>query len=108
MMFGPHAAGHLVILTFPVDQSISGLCSTSHMCPMMMVFLPISANTCDVEGGPLQMIPILDHEVKDFSDVASIIEGPVHIVDRDGSRETLGVKVLGSDIVNINKLAGGP
>ena len=40
--------------------------------------------------------------------VASIIEGPIHIVDRDGSRETLGAQVLGSDIVDINKPAGGP
>ena len=54
------------------------------------------------------MIPILDHEVDDSGDVASIVEGPVHIVDRDGSRETLGVQVLGSDIVDIDKPAGGP
>ena len=54
------------------------------------------------------MIPILDHEVNDFGDVASIVEGPIHIVDRDGSRETLGVQVLGPDIVDINKPASGP
>jgi len=66
------------------------------------------ANTCDMEGGSFLMIPVLDHEVDNFSDVASIIEGPIHIVDRDSLREKLGVQVLGSDIVNINKLAGGP
>ena len=49
-----------------------------------------SANTCDMEGGSFQMVPILDHEVNDFSDVASIVEGPIHIVDRDGLREMLG------------------
>ena len=54
------------------------------------------------------MISILDHEVDDFSDVASIIEGPIYIVDRDGLREMLGVQVLGSDIINVDKLAGGP
>ena len=61
-----------------------------------------------MEGGSLRMIPILDHEVDNFSDVASIVEGPIHIVDRDGSREMLGVQVLGSDIVDIDKLACGP
>ena len=54
------------------------------------------------------MVPIVDHEVDSFSDVPSIIEGPIHIVDRDGLRETLGAQVLGSDIVDINKPAGGP
>ena len=54
------------------------------------------------------MVPIVDHEVDDFGDVPSIIEGPIHIVDRDGSMETLGAQVLGSDIVNVNKLAGDP
>ena len=54
------------------------------------------------------MVPIVDHEVDDFGDVPRIIEGPIHIVDRDGSRETLGGKVLGPDIVDINKLASGP
>ena len=49
-----------------------------------------SANTRDVEGGSFRMVPMVDHEVDDFCDVASIIEGPIHIVDRDGSRETLG------------------
>ena len=54
------------------------------------------------------MIPILDNEVDNFSDVASIIEGPIHVVDRDGSRETLGVQVLGSDIVDVDKSASSP
>src|SRR5467141_2296621 len=56
-----------------------------------------SANTHDMEGGSFRMVPILDHEVNDFSDVASIIEGPIHVVDWDGSRETLGAPVLVSD-----------
>src|SRR5882724_6287842 len=38
---GLHAAKHLFIQTFPVDQSISGLCSTSQVCPRMMVILPM-------------------------------------------------------------------
>jgi len=54
------------------------------------------------------VISILDQEVNDFGDVASIIEGPIYIVDRDGLRETLGVQILGSDIINIDELAGGP
>ena len=54
------------------------------------------------------MISILDHEVNDFGDVASIIEGPIYIVDRDGSREMLGAQVLGSDIINIDKLLVAP
>ena len=54
------------------------------------------------------MIPILDHEVNDFGDVASIIEGPIHIVDRDGSGETLGTQVLRPNIVDIYKPASGP
>src|SRR5882672_2702370 len=58
-----------------------------------------SANTHDMEGGSFQMIPVLDHEVHDFGDVTSIVEGPIHVVDRDGSREILGVQVLGPDIV---------
>jgi len=71
----------------------------------MMVVLPIPVTW---KGGPLQMIPILDHEVDDFGDVASIVEGPIHIVDRDGSRETLDAQVLGSDVVDINEPAGIP
>jgi len=46
---------------------------------------------CDVEGGPFQMIPILDYEVYDFSYVAHFVKGSVHIIDRDGSGETLGM-----------------
>ena len=67
-----------------------------------------SANTCNMEGGSFRVVPIVDHEVDDFSDVASIIDGPIHIVDRDGLRETLGVQVLGSDIVDVDKPASGP
>jgi len=67
-----------------------------------------SANAHDMEGGSFQVISILDYEVDDFSDVASIIEGPIYIVDRDGSREKLGVQVLGSDIINVDEHAGGP
>src|SRR5882724_3501225 len=67
-----------------------------------------SANACDMEGGSFRVISILDQEVDDFGDVASIIEGPIYIVDTDGSREMLGAQILGSDIININELAGGP
>src|SRR5882724_3404319 len=38
---GAHTAEHLFIQTFPVDKSISGLCSTSQVCPSMMVILPM-------------------------------------------------------------------
>jgi len=38
---GPHNAGHLVMQTCLVHQSISGLCSTSHIFPRMMVIQPI-------------------------------------------------------------------
>jgi len=37
------------------------------------------------------MIPILDYEVNDFSYVACFVKGSIHIIDRDGSREMLGV-----------------
>ena len=67
-----------------------------------------SANAHDMEGGSFRVISILDQEVDDFGDVASIIEGPIYIVDRDGSREMLGVQILGSDIINIDELASGP
>ena len=53
------------------------------------------------------MVPIVDHEVNNFGDVPSIIEGPIHVVYRDGSRKTLGVQILGSDIVNIDEPASG-
>ena len=33
----PYDAGHLVRLTFWVHQLISGLCSTSHICPRIML-----------------------------------------------------------------------
>src|SRR5882724_7525598 len=38
---GAHTAEHLFIQTFPVDQSILGLCSTSQVCLRMMVILPM-------------------------------------------------------------------
>src|SRR5882724_9304490 len=38
---GAHTAKHLFIQTFPVDQSISGLCSMSQVCLRMMVILPM-------------------------------------------------------------------
>src|SRR5882672_10172245 len=41
VVFGQHTTGHLVILTFLVDQSILGLCSTSHVCLRIMVIQPI-------------------------------------------------------------------
>jgi len=36
------------------------------------------------------MIPILDNEVDDFCDVASMIEGHSHIVARDGLTGDIG------------------
>jgi len=54
------------------------------------------------------MVPIVDNEVDNFGDVPSIVEGPIHVVDRDGSREMLGAQVLGSDIVDINKQLVAP
>jgi len=39
--FGLHETGDLLKLTFQVHQSISGLFSTSHMCPRMMVVQPM-------------------------------------------------------------------
>jgi len=41
-----------------------------------------------------EMVPIVDHEVDDFCDVACIVECPIHIVDRDGSREMLVCRFL--------------
>src|SRR5882724_3260941 len=38
---GAHAAEHLFIQTFPVDQSISGICSMSQVCLRIMVILPM-------------------------------------------------------------------
>ena len=48
-----------------------------------------SADPCDMEGGLFQMIPILDYEVNNFSYVAHFVKGSIHVIDRDGSRETL-------------------
>jgi len=53
-----------------------------------------SADTCDVEGGPFRMIPILDYEVYDFGYVAHFIKGSVHIIDRDHSGELLGTWIF--------------
>jgi len=39
-----------------------------------------SANTCNVEGGPFRMTPILDYEVNDFGYVACFVKGSVHII----------------------------
>jgi len=49
-----------------------------------------SANTSDMEGGLLQITSILDYMINNFNDVAGLIESSIHIVDRDGSGETLG------------------
>jgi len=39
--FSVHKVGHLVILTSPMHQSISGLCSMSHIFPRMIVVWPM-------------------------------------------------------------------
>ena len=52
------------------------------------------ANTCDMEDGPFQMIPILDYEVDNFSLVGCFIKGSVLIIDMDGSGETLGAYIF--------------
>ena len=44
-----------------------------------------SSDSCDMEGGLFQVTSILDHEINDFSDVASFIKGSIHIIDRKGS-----------------------
>ena len=49
------------------------------------------ANTCDREGGPFLMMPIFGYEVDDFSYVACWIQGSIHIIDGEGSGETLPV-----------------
>src|SRR5882724_10667 len=49
-----------------------------------------SSDSCDMEGGLFQVTSILDHEINDFSDVASFIKGSIHIIDRNGSGEVLG------------------
>ena len=33
---------------------------------------------------------ILDYKIDDFSNVAGFVKGSIHIIDRDGSRATLG------------------
>jgi len=38
-----------------------------------------SANAHDIEGGLFRVISILDYEVDDFGDVASIIEGSIYM-----------------------------
>jgi len=48
-----------------------------------------SANTSDMEGGMFQLTFIVDHKINNFSDVASLIKGSIHIIDRDGSGEFL-------------------
>ena len=47
------------------------------------------ANTSDVEGGSFHMTSILDYKVNTFSDVASFIEGSIHVIDGDGDGEVL-------------------
>jgi len=54
------------------------------------------------------VIPILDYEIDDFSDVAGFIEGPIHVVDGDGSGETPGAQVPRLNVINVNKQAHGP
>src|SRR5882724_4603432 len=39
--FGLHDIGHLIIEISPMRQSISGLCSMSHVCPRIIVVWPI-------------------------------------------------------------------
>jgi len=53
-----------------------------------------SADACDMEGGPFQMILILDYEVNNFSYVACFIYGSIHLLDRDGSGETMGLYIF--------------
>ena len=36
----------------------------------------------------------LNHNINSFSDVASLIKGSVHIIDRDGSGEVLSADVF--------------
>src|SRR5882724_5685720 len=39
--FGLHDAGHLIIAMSPMYQSISGLCSMSHVCPRKFIVWPM-------------------------------------------------------------------
>jgi len=41
MVFGLHDAGHLIIEISPMCQSISGLCSMSHICPRITIIQPM-------------------------------------------------------------------
>ena len=41
VVFTLHDARHLIIVIFPVHQSISGLCSMSHVCPRIIIVQPM-------------------------------------------------------------------
>ena len=47
------------------------------------------ADSHDIEGSSFQVTSILDHEINNFSDIASFM-GSIHIIDRDDSGEALG------------------
>ena len=50
-----------------------------------------SANTSDMKGGVFWLTFILDYKINDFGDVAGFVKGSVHVIDRNGSGELLGM-----------------
>jgi len=57
----------------------------------MMVILPMPVTW---KADRSELSPYWTMRSTTSVDVASIIEGPIYIVDRDGSRETLGAQIL--------------
>ena len=66
------------------------------------------ADTGDVEGGSFRVTFLLAYEVYNFGDRTGFVKGSIYVIDRDGSREALGVQIVQLDIINIDEFACGP
>ena len=59
----------------------------------------------DTEGSPFRMILVLEDETKGFSYGASLVRGPVYIVDENWASKFLQIKPAAFCIVSVDKFS---
>ena len=59
----------------------------------------------DTEGSPFRMIFVLEDETNGFSYGASLIRGPIYIVDRNRASKFLQIKPAAFHIVSVDKFS---
>jgi len=104
VVFSLHDAGHLIIVISPVCQSISGLCSMSHVCPRIIIVQPMLVmwNVSHLECSFYWTIRSMTLVI-----CLALYGGTIDIVDQGFSRQSMSLYVLQPYEFDVNEHSSG-